>query len=66
MAVFSHTTFGSSAKAVCLFYDLIDIMYLHLWFVLFFFLLLFFLNSILSLEETKLRWSLGEQSWSNN
>lgn len=39
MAVFSHTTFGSSAKAVCLFYDLIDIMYLHLWFVLVFFVI---------------------------
>lgn len=48
MAVFSHTAPGPSAKAVCLFYDLIDIMFLYLL------LFLFFLNSILGLEETKL------------
>lgn len=30
MAVFSHTTSGSSAKAVCLFYYLIGIMSLYL------------------------------------
>lgn len=35
MAVFCHTTSGSSAKAVCLFYDLIGIMYLHLLFFFF-------------------------------
>lgn len=35
VAVFSHTTAGPSAKAVCLFHDVIDIMHLYLLLVYF-------------------------------
>lgn len=58
MAVFSHTTSGLSAKAVCSFYDLNDITYLYVIFlicIIYLFLLFIFLSRIrLGLEETKL------------